>query len=256
MLWTICGVAFATSLLTFFSGFGLGTLLLPAFTAFFPLDLAIAMTAIVHFSNNLFKLVLVGRYTDWNIVKRFGIPAIIAAFVGAGLLLWLANLPNLAEYEMMGRTFQISLVKLVIAALMVLFAAFEAIPKLSKASFDEKYLPAGGLLSGFFGGLSGHQGAFRSAFLARSGLNHESFVATGVVIACLVDVTRLAVYMKKMVAIDFIQNGVVLLSAIGGAFIGAWLGSRLLQKITIRTIQIIIAFLLVVFAIGLGLGVI
>jgi uncharacterized membrane protein YfcA len=71
-----------------------------------------------------------------------------------------------------------------------------------------------------------------------------------------VTVTCLAVYMKKMVAIDFIQNGVVLLSAIGGAFIGAWLGSRLLQKITIRTIQIIIAFLLVVFAIGLGLGVI
>jgi acyl-CoA reductase-like NAD-dependent aldehyde dehydrogenase len=42
------------------------------------------------------------------------------------------------------------------------------------------YLPVGGLLSGFFGGLSGHQGALRSVFLLRAGLTKESFIATGV----------------------------------------------------------------------------
>ena len=31
----VCAVAFAASALTFFSGFGLGTLLLPAFALFF-----------------------------------------------------------------------------------------------------------------------------------------------------------------------------------------------------------------------------
>ena len=58
----ICIVALLASGLTLFSGFGLGTLLLPAFALFFPVPAAIAMTALVHFANNLFKLALLGRH--------------------------------------------------------------------------------------------------------------------------------------------------------------------------------------------------
>lgn len=53
--------AFFTAVLTFFSGFGLGTILTPVFVLFFPIDVAIALTGVVHFSNNLFKIALVGR---------------------------------------------------------------------------------------------------------------------------------------------------------------------------------------------------
>ena len=45
----ICLVALFGSALTFFSGFGLGTILVPVFALFFPIELAIALTAIVHF---------------------------------------------------------------------------------------------------------------------------------------------------------------------------------------------------------------
>ena len=38
-------VALVASLLTLISGFGLGTLLLPVFALFFPLELAVALTA-------------------------------------------------------------------------------------------------------------------------------------------------------------------------------------------------------------------
>lgn len=55
----IAVVAAGASLLTFFSGFGLGTMLLPVFLLFFPVDLAIAMTAVVHFLNNIFKTGLI-----------------------------------------------------------------------------------------------------------------------------------------------------------------------------------------------------
>ncbi|MEK9138207.1 MAG: sulfite exporter TauE/SafE family protein, partial [Bacteroidota bacterium] len=54
----VCTIALLASGLTLFSGFGLGTLLLPAFILFFPPDVAVGMTAIVHFLNNIFKLVL------------------------------------------------------------------------------------------------------------------------------------------------------------------------------------------------------
>ncbi|MEJ2170449.1 MAG: hypothetical protein P8X90_33545 [Desulfobacterales bacterium] len=56
----ICFAALITSGLTLFSGFGLGTLLMPVFAIFFPVEAAIALTAIVHFLDNLFKLLLVG----------------------------------------------------------------------------------------------------------------------------------------------------------------------------------------------------
>ena len=38
--------AFVASTLTLFSGFGLGTLLMPVAALFFPIDVAIAMTAV------------------------------------------------------------------------------------------------------------------------------------------------------------------------------------------------------------------
>lgn len=47
--------AFIASALTFFSGFGPGTILMPAFTLLFPVEIAIAATAVVHFLNNFFK---------------------------------------------------------------------------------------------------------------------------------------------------------------------------------------------------------
>ena len=48
-------VAFLVAILTFFSGFGLGTILTPVMMIFFPVDVAIALTGVVHFSNNIFK---------------------------------------------------------------------------------------------------------------------------------------------------------------------------------------------------------
>jgi len=38
---------------TLFSGFGLGTVLMPAFALVFPLPVAAAATAVVHLANNL-----------------------------------------------------------------------------------------------------------------------------------------------------------------------------------------------------------
>jgi hypothetical protein len=42
----VCAVALLASGLTFFSGFGLGTLLLPAFALFFAVEQAVALTAV------------------------------------------------------------------------------------------------------------------------------------------------------------------------------------------------------------------
>lgn len=252
----VCLIAFIASALTLFSGFGLGTLLLPAFAAFFPIEMAIAMTAIVHFLNNLFKFVLLGKKADWEIVLRFGLPSVLAALLGAWLLNKLSVLGPVGEYTLFGKNFELVPIKLTIAVLLIAFALFELIPRLSRLEFNKKYLPLGGLLSGFFGGLSGHQGALRSAFLIRSGLSKEAFIATGIIIACMIDVSRLTVYSGQIIKAHRQLDYVFISMAVLAAFAGAFAGSLLIKKVTLKAIQLIVAVGLIVFSVFLGLGLI
>lgn len=252
----ICLAAFFTAILTFFSGFGLGTILTPVFAIFFPIDIAIALTGVVHFSNNLFKIFLVGKSTDRGVLLRFGIPAILASFAGAWVLIRITVLPSIFQYQLFGNEYDITPVKLIIAILLIIFSILEIAPSVQRIQFNRNKLPIGGLLSGFFGGLTGIQGAIRSAFLIKSGLTKEAYIATGVVIACLVDFTRLSVYASRFTQSNLHENMTLLISATISAIAGAYVGSKLLKKITLRFIQIIVAVMLIVISLALGSGII
>ncbi len=231
----LCLAALAVSGLTLFSGFGLGTLLMPVFALFFPLEIAVAMTAFVHLANNLFKLGLLWRQANLRVAVRFIIPGAIMAVIGAFILTKLGDLPVLASYTIGGRVFEVVTIKLVIGGLIFLFALLELIPALeARIKFDKKYLPLGGALSGFFGGISGHQGALRSAVLIKCGLEKEAFIATGVVCAVMVDFSRLIVYGAVFFTRHFDQivesGGFSLIGVVTlAAFIGAFTGKRLMK---------------------------
>ncbi len=252
----ICLVAFAGSALTLFSGFGLGTLLVPVFGIFFPIEIAISLTAIVHFLNNIFKLILLGKSADKKIIFNFGIPSVIAAFFGAYMLYLLSDLHTIATYTLFNKTFKILPMKLTIGILLMVFALFEIIPRFKNWQVSPKYLTLGGFLSGFFGGLSGNQGALRTAFLIKANLSPQTFIATGVFIACLTDVARLFVYSNTNLQFINSTNIPLVASATLCAFAGAFIGNRLLKKITITFIQNIVAVLLFLFALLLGAGII
>lgn len=250
----ICCTALLASTLTFFSGFGLGTLLLPAFVlAGFELPMAVALTAIVHLLNNIFKFILVGKNVDFGIVFRFGIPAAIGAFLGSQLLF----IPNakliLLSYQMNQNEYHVELMNLIIAVLIFIFAILELFSNLN-FTLNKKWLPLGGIISGFFGGLSGHQGALRSAFLLRAGLTKEVFIASGIAISFFIDITRLSVYSDKIWNQDLPSQYGFLLAGTASAFIGAFLGNKLLKKITLNFLQIIVSILIILFSFALALG--
>ncbi len=255
-LFVIIITAFTASLLTFFSGFGLGTILTPVLILFFPVEVAIALTGIVHLLNNFFKIGLVGRQIDWKVGLKFGVAAIFGAFIGAWLLAILSGDAVLYNYSIGTKAFSITAIKLVVAFLMIAFVLFESVSVLQKIQFGANKLVVGGLTSGFFGGLSGNQGALRSMFLLRCGLKKGSFIATGILIACLVDVTRLSVYFSRLTNINIQDNLPVLMSAILSAFAGAYLGSKLLKKITLDFVQKVVSVMIIALALGLGLGLI
>jgi uncharacterized membrane protein YfcA len=250
----ICAVALIASALTFFSGFGLGTLLLPAFALFFAVERAVALTAVVHFLNGAFKLYLVWRHIDRPTAVRFGVPAIAGGLAGGWALLRLADIPAIATYEFLGRSMEITPVKLMIGVLLLLFACAELLPSFGRLSFPVGSQPLGGLLSGFFGGLSGMQGALRSAFLVKAGLSKEAFVATGSAIGFLIDISRLSMYSRLLMDRRSELDYGLLGAAILAAFAGALLGNRYLPKITMTRIQSIVAILLFVVALGLIFG--
>jgi|SRR5215203_5759205 len=252
----ISAIAFLAAILTFFSGFGLGTILTPVFMIFFPVDVAIALTGIVHFFNNIFKLILVGKKANRQVLLRFGIPAVIAAFAGAWLLLQITDIKPVFSYEISGRTFEVSLVKLIISILLIIFALMDLIPYFNKLQFDKNKLPIGGALSGFFGGLSGNQGALRTAFLIRSGLSKESFIATAVVVSTFVDFTRLSIYATRFTKSGLHENITLVACATVAAIAGAYIGNKLLKKITLKFIQTLVAIMLIVLSIALGAGLI
>jgi uncharacterized membrane protein YfcA len=250
----ICLVAFIGATLTLFSGFGLGTMLLPVFGLFFPIEIAIVLTSIVHFLNNIFKLSLFGKKANLNVILKFGILALLFSFLGASTLKTLLNIQPLCQYSIAGKIFEVTVIKLVIGFLLLFFALIDFVPKYKNIEFDQKYLPIGGILSGFFGGISGHQGALRSAFLIRTNLSKEAFIATGVVIACLVDVSRLSVYLPQIISNKVnIEYRLVILATLS-AFLGVYLGSKILQKTTIKTIQNTVAILLLIYSILLIIG--
>ena len=248
--------AFVTAILTFFSGFGLGTILTPVFMLFFPVDLAIALTGVVHFFNNIFKIILVGRNADRAVLIRFGIPAVIAAFIGAWVLLHIPDSQPLFDYTLFGKTFEVYPVKLIISVLLIIFATMDLIPYFSKLQFGREKLPLGGVLSGFFGGLSGNQGALRSAFLIKAGLTKEAFIGTAVVVSTFVDFTRLSVYATRFVKSGLSDNIMLVVLATIAAVAGAYIGNKLLKKVTIKYIQVLIAIMLIIVSLALGSGLI
>lgn len=249
-------VAFAASLLTFFSGFGLGTLLAPVFMLFFPVEVAIALTAVVHFFNNLFKLALVARFADKQVLLRFGVPAVAAAFAGSWLLFRLSDLPELFAYNLQGKTFEVSPINFTMAIILLFFAMMDLLPFFKKLQFGRDKMLIGGLLSGFFGGLSGNQGALRTAFLVKAGLSKEAFIGTGVAIAAFIDITRLSVYASKFEQSGLTDNlGLVAIATLS-AMAGALTGNKLLKKVTLGFVQAFVAVMLILISLALGAGLI
>jgi uncharacterized membrane protein YfcA len=247
-------VSFGASWLTFFCGFGFGTMLTPVFYLMFKdMTLAIAATAIVHFLNNVFKFLLMKRSVNWNVAIPFGAAAIPAAFLGAYLATKIDN-QIIYEYLFMGRTMQIDLLNFVFGIILVAFALVELIPAWSVA-FSKKSLWIGGLISGFFGGLSGHQGALRTAFLIKYNLKKEVFIATGIMVALVIDVVRTSVYATSFNYVELSESWLLIVVSLIAALVGAITGKLFLKKIKLDLLNLIVAIAMLVFGITLAGGI-
>lgn len=255
-MWIVALVALVAAGLTLFSGFGLGSLLLPVFALFFDLDVAIAATAVVHLLNNLFKTGMLGRYANLQVLLVFALPGAVAALLGAWVLFTLREMDPLCTWHLGRHDFQLSPMGLTIGLLILFFAGFELHPRSRRLSVPPRYLALGGAMSGFLGGVSGHQGALRSTFMVRLGLAKEAFLGTSILAAVIIDIARISYY-----ATDYLVHGQQLLDSwhllVAGtlsAFLGSYLGRRMIERVTMEGIRRLVGVMLLLLGLAVSLG--
>ena len=181
--------------------------------------------------------------------------------VAAEALTSLSGQPVLASWTFLGRAAEVTPVKLVMGVLILGFSAFELVPGLRSIQAPVRWLPVGGALSGFFGGLSGHQGALRAVFLSPLRLSPAQFASTQAVIALLVDAARLLVYGWSFLVLAGAAGAQRIpwhLVAVASlcAFAGAYLGKRLLPRMTLGILRWVVGVLLLLVGSGLVIGVV
>lgn len=246
-------VSLGASLLTFFSGFGLGTILMPVMAFYFDIKVAIAATALVHFSNNIFKGILLFKNINKSIFLKFAIPALIGS-IGGAFLLMNTNPFILFKYSMFENENTVYLQEMLVAILMIALCIMEWLPS-NYFKFDQRHTAAGGFLTGFTGGFSGMQGALRSSFLIQLKLTKEEFVATGTAISLVIDACRICIYLFAGKLIYAFNDNYLVLIGIAGAFIGAIIGKVLLKKTTFGIIKVMTTACIVIFSIMLAFGI-
>ena len=192
------------------------------------------------------------KSVDWKIALPFGLASIPAAFLGAYLLVHFDDM-FIYQYAFGEKICEIKLMNLIFGGLLIVFAVIELLPNFT-LNLNRKFLWVGGLISGFFGGLSGHQGALRTAFLTKYKLDKEVFIATGIVIALAVDVARSAEYFSSFDLQVLKQNWLILLASLLAAFVGAITGKYFLKKMDFKILTYVIAVSMMIFGIALAAG--
>ena len=80
---SLISITLLTSVITLFTGFGVGTIMMPVMALFFDVKVAIFLAAIVHFFNNISRILLYRRDLRLDILRRFGVVSVAGAFIGS-----------------------------------------------------------------------------------------------------------------------------------------------------------------------------
>ena len=218
--------------LTVPAGFGLATMLTPVVLVWLPPHEAIALVAIIHGAHNAWKLKLLNSRVDYQAVSRYGWALIIGAIIGAVLHSYIPSDP----------------LSLVVGCALIILPVLSVTEKWTNFRLPESEDRIGGFGSGFFGGLTGHQGALRAMFLQRRLPDKVAYAATASILALAVDVTRIPIYiMFEGTAI--LDEYILLLALTASAIFGVNLGKRWLVKW--KNSRIRIGILLAIVASGL-----
>jgi uncharacterized membrane protein YfcA len=216
------------------TGFGTSTIMVPLTLLFYPLPATLFFVGIIHLFGNVWKLLLFRRGLRWRLILSFGIPGVVATYIGASLVF---NIPAAVLSRILG--------SFLIIYVIYLFAesSFRIRPNLVFGSF-------GGALSGFLAGIFGLGGAVRSLFLTAFDLPKAVYISTAGAIAIFIDATRLTAYFKNGARLPaLLLYGLPVF--IAASFLGAAIAKRIVDRIPQEHFRKVVAAFLLLMGIKL-----
>ncbi|WP_440945273.1 sulfite exporter TauE/SafE family protein [Methanosarcina sp. T3] len=196
------------------AGFGISTIMVPILLMVFPLPQTLLLVGIIHWFNDIWKMILFRKGIRWKLFLTFGLPGIFTSFIGSSLSLRISQ-------EVLSRALGLFLLAY------VLFIIFNRTFKLSQRL---SVAMSGGALAGFFAGIFGIGGEINAVALSTFNLEKAAYIATAGAISFMIDSTRIATYIKGGTELDpVILSGFLIF--IPASLIGAMIGKKGVEKI-------------------------
>jgi hypothetical protein len=160
---------------------GVDSLLTPAFSLHMDMRTAVLAAATPHLVFNVLRCWTMRSRIHGPLFRRFGLTSAAGSLGGS-----LAHQAVSSEW-----------ITGAFAALLIVTGLFGITGAADRVRFGTRGAYAGGVLSGFFGGLTGEQGGLRAAALLGFRCSKEAFVATATAAAVVVDLIRIPVYVAS-----------------------------------------------------------
>jgi uncharacterized membrane protein YfcA len=232
--WVLALVSVTAGAVAAVTGFGIGSLLTPAFALTVDTRIAVALVAIPHVVGTAIRFGLLKGAVDREVLWSFGLTSAAGGLAGAAL------------YSMASNRW----LNVVFGGLLLFAAISESSGLMRRVRFRGWMAWIAGAMSGLLGGLVGNQGGIRSAALLGFGLAKEKLIGTATAIALFVDGARLPVYLATQSA-DIVPRWPTIAIATGGVVTGTLIGTRLLARVPEEWFRRVLAVVLACLGISM-----
>ncbi|AKB79505.1 hypothetical protein MSHOH_3022 [Methanosarcina horonobensis HB-1 = JCM 15518] len=224
------------SLIGTLAGFGISTIMVPVLLTVLPLPQTLLFVGIIHWFNDIWKMLLFRKGIRWKLFLAFGLPGIFTSFIGSSLSLRISQ-------EILSRALGVFLL------VYVLFITFNRTFKLSQRL---SVAVSGGALTGFFAGIFGIGGEINAVALSAFNLEKAIYIATAGAISFMIDSTRIATYIGGGIRLNpAILSGFFVF--IPMSLIGAMIGRKGVEKIPQEKFRNFVAVFIFLFGMKLVL---
>ena len=218
------------------AGFGISTVMVPLLLIILPLPQTLLLVGIIHWFNDIWKILLFREGIRWKLFLAFGLPGIFTSFLGSSLFLRISR-------EILSRTLGVFLIAY------VLFIVFNQTFKLNQRL---SVAVSGGALTGFFAGIFGIGGEINAVALSAFNLEKAVYVTTAGAISFMIDSTRIATYVRGGIGLEpAILAGFLIFIPL--SLIGVMIGKRGIEKIPQEKFRNFVAVFIFLFGLKLVL---
>lgn len=215
---------FISSIVGTASGFGISTIMIPILLLFLPLPQTLLLVGIIHWFGDIWKILFFKKGLNWTLILGFGIPGIVASFLGASLSLR-------ASEELLFH---------ILGGFLLVYVIFLFLKPRFYLPQNKTGMIMGGTLSGFFAGIFGVGGAIRAIFLSAFDLPKAVYLATVGSIALFVDSARLITYISGGTRLEpLLLWGMIIF--IPTSFLGAKMAKRIVDYIPQKSFRLFIS---------------